>query len=340
MAFACIFYKNIFPRAYNIAVSQKCNLACTHCYRTIYNYSSKNKNIDFELFKTIIDQIKPYHFFFKTKKPTISLHGLGEPTLNKNLLSIIAYCNHSQKFSSIEMASNLLAVDIKKYEGYFENGLSDMQISIDSLKKENVMKTRVGTNIALFKKNLEYIVKKFPTKITIVTVASQTNENEFDDLFYYLKNIGVRFWILQPLISFDSHSKSSTGYSSIKIEALKNKFKSLNKKNDMMISFNNYSGSYGCKMPMETMFIDSLGKVLLCCAQINSDKLFFGDSNQSDIYKLFNSMEFNSFRSNFFNDQPQICSRCFMSWRKNKLLYFAVRIKKAMSKLSHLASFE
>ena len=78
------FLKKYLPlRSLYLEVTSCCNLKCKGCYRTLYNYESKNKNISLEDFKRYVDQVP--------SSSSLYLHGLGEPSLHPNIKEILEY---------------------------------------------------------------------------------------------------------------------------------------------------------------------------------------------------------------------------------------------------------
>src|SRR3989338_1927463 len=77
---------NYLPPCLFIEITNRCNLSCSTCpLGTELAYKGYNKaDISFEQFKKIINEIPSLIY--------VTLQGIGEPLLNKDVIKMIKYC--------------------------------------------------------------------------------------------------------------------------------------------------------------------------------------------------------------------------------------------------------
>ncbi|MFA5216563.1 radical SAM protein [Sulfuricurvum sp.] len=291
----------------HIEVCSKCNLACVHCYRTINEYESKNKYIEIDLFKKIIDEID----CIKSKK-VLQMHGIGEPTMHPSFFELLDYANKSKKFSCIFITTNLLAAAPERYELFFENGLTFINVSVDSLSLNTINKTRKGTDPEKMLVNIERITQNFHNRIQITSVVGFDNFKELDNLAKLFIDLKIKTWVIQPLIDWESFdgSKIRNNLNVLNsIKKLKEKYK------DNINILTELAGKdeqqhNKCKMPFDILHINVQGFVMPCCMYWDHNQINFGNVADKSIYAAWNSEDFSKFRSRFYEEQPNICLNC------------------------------
>jgi radical SAM protein with 4Fe4S-binding SPASM domain len=117
-----------FPSHVDIELSSLCNLNCPMCYTTTDDFKKKvnKKNMDFDLFKKIIDECARYNLF------SIRLSLRGEAFLNKNIFDMIKYA----KNKGIKEVSTLTHggfLDAEKFEQLIDLDLDWLTISFDGV---------------------------------------------------------------------------------------------------------------------------------------------------------------------------------------------------------------
>lgn len=287
-----------------IETSSRCNLSCTYCYRQDYSYDSKNKDMDFDLFKKIIDEFSPGKSgLFSREKVTLFLHGYGEPTLNPMLAEMVAYAKRSGKFNLINFVSNLLAVDKNKYDEYFKAGLSKLHFSLDSLKEEHVTSTRVGTNFEKMIDSLKYLAGKYGDKLVMITVLSQDNKDDIAELSDFLVDVGIKNWTMQLLNRRD-------GTFDLADDEVDSLHKELVEKGSGLIPVFEKKELLKCTQPFDNLVINAMGYLTPCCSMTDSDRINFGNVSDENIYELYESDEFKRFREKFSRERPDVCKDC------------------------------
>ena len=148
-----------YPTIYNIETTNVCNMTCSMCPRTTL-MNREIGTMDIELFKRIIDQIDPWstedieqwtnfviknykvlptdmsenHFFLYVISTALTLHGYGDPLLDKTIsekIKLLTERNIPSYFSC-----NPSNINIDKLKEIMSNGLTYLKFSIDSINED------------------------------------------------------------------------------------------------------------------------------------------------------------------------------------------------------------
>ena len=89
--------------------SEVCNFKCNYCFRSTENkgnwgYASCNKNMEWDLFVKIVDQIKE----FPNKVKQISLSNHGEPLCNRRLPDMVRYIKKEPRKNPLRISTILV----------------------------------------------------------------------------------------------------------------------------------------------------------------------------------------------------------------------------------------
>ena len=117
-----------FPSHVDIELSSLCNLNCPMCYTTTDDFKNKvnKKNMDFNLFKKIIDECARYNLF------SIRLSLRGEAFLNKNIFDMIKYAK-SKGIKEVSTLTHGGFLDAEKFEQLIDLNLDWLTISFDGV---------------------------------------------------------------------------------------------------------------------------------------------------------------------------------------------------------------
>lgn len=165
-------------------IEENCNLDCIYCYSS--HKFMENNDINY---RKIVDGILSY------KPVSIVLTG-GEPTLNKNLMSILKYIDG--RFVTI-IDSNGTTDIWYTLMPFLKNAV--VRISIDSINPQIIQKVRPGKKMSAslelvkISNNIDMLVNnKIP--IIVQTVLTSYNVNCLDDVYSYLVKHKVQRWYL------------------------------------------------------------------------------------------------------------------------------------------------
>lgn len=169
-------------------IENACNLNCIYCFAEHKNLCGSELN-----YKEIIDNILRFNPI------TIILTG-GEPTLNKNLLSILDYIG-DRAITIID--SNGTCIDFEQIIPHLSNSV--VRFSIDSLNTEVLQKVRPSKikdntkyQIPKIRKNIHSLMEN-NIPVIIQTVMTKYNINELEEIHDFLVENGVKRWYLSAV---------------------------------------------------------------------------------------------------------------------------------------------
>jgi sulfatase maturation enzyme AslB (radical SAM superfamily) len=138
-----------------------------------------------ELFKEIIKKMLPYRGYFKY----LTLHGCGEPLLDKTISEKVAYAKESQ-FKGIGFSTNCQALSAGISKKLLNSGLDTLIASVDGYTKEVQESIRVGTNFNAVLHNVRDYIRlrdelKRKGRILIRFIRQKANYDEWPDFKQY-----------------------------------------------------------------------------------------------------------------------------------------------------------
>lgn len=304
---------NYLPPCLFVEVTNRCNLACPTCQLgTDLAYQGYGKaDLTFEQFKTIIDQIPSLVY--------VTLQGVGEPLLNKDIMKMISYC--TQKGISTYINTNGTILTENKSQELLKTGLSNLSVSVNSFNEKIFSETRSGASIVKVTENIKKFIeikKKQNLQRPIISFRSilmKETEPYMEELVFKSNELGIDVLYIQLFMSMiadkgllqSSLTKEEIDTFSEKIEMWKKQIK-------MKIiteSFGKSSNNLGqCKLPWFSPNITAEGFVTPCCTISNPSLLNMGNIFETPFVQIWNSDKFTNFRANFYKEQPKVCIGC------------------------------
>lgn len=165
-----------------ISVTDRCNLRCIYCKPPIYQKKSFKEILGFEEIYNICD-------FFSSNfiVNTIKITG-GEPLLRKDIHKLLRMLKNL-KFKRLSITTNGILLE-EKINLLKENGLNDLNLSLDTLKPEKFKKI-TGGELGKVLSGLEKTLKaEIPVKINTVLIRG-INDDEILDLLKWSWDLGV-----------------------------------------------------------------------------------------------------------------------------------------------------
>lgn len=187
--------KTPFPLYLLIEPTSICNLRCVMCFQADRTFGGDKKfmgRMELSLFKTIIDQA----YLGGTK--AITLASRGDPTLNKELSSMLEYMKG--KFLEVKLNTNgiLLTDDLSR--SILKNEVTDLVFSIDSYERKNYEEIRkkakfdkVLTNIKRFMaiRETEFPNHRTTVRVSGVRVDEKQDKQKFNQFWSQLVDYNV-----------------------------------------------------------------------------------------------------------------------------------------------------
>jgi len=162
------------PIEITLESTAKCNLYCPMCPRHIYTFD--NENMDFELYKKIVQDCKDYVEFAWP-------YGIGEPIIHPNIFEMIRVTHDAGIRTG--MSTNATLLDEKRIEQLLDSGLDYLILAFDGASKETYEKYRTGATfektraniLALLRRKLE---RKAKVYVVLQMVLLKENLREID----------------------------------------------------------------------------------------------------------------------------------------------------------------
>jgi radical SAM protein with 4Fe4S-binding SPASM domain len=292
------------PIIYNIETTNACNMRCKMCPRTTM-MTRRIETMDKETFASIVDQMEPFpaglweqwqsfaakeygirkdsmsenNFFLYIIPRVIQLHGYGDPLLDKNMAEHVRILTERGFLSYF--SCNPANIDIERTVRMFENGLSFVKYSIESV--DDVMHEEIRGKASNFTESYRKICRLldikakegFKTKIiiTMLDLNRTAQQEEFDrlkkafegrDVYVYLKSEDQQWY------RKDFHGTCSVHWSEF------------------------------CRHPWMSMTIKSNGEAAMCMEDFNNE-IILGDVRKVSLADIWNGERYRRFREDHFN---------------------------------------
>ena len=329
----------ISPQVVYIEVTNRCNLLCETCPRTFFNREPL-KTLTYEEFVWIAEQFPIMR--------RVSLHGIGEPLLNKELPQIIKYLKGRDIEVIINSNGTLLTPTWQA--ALVESGLDEYRCSIDGARPETYTRIR-GAN--LLHKLVEGLGGLVNTKamrqaqtprISIWCVATKENLDELPELVRLAARLGVPEVYLQRMTYFAQEPQLQYGMARQELaifgpdhdyqEGVIAECQALSA--ELGIDFRaagardprhslkaarpaSFAPWQACMRPWTTAYITANGNCLPCCispfATYDYDSLILGNLFERPFDDIWRDHLYQQFRTRLLSVQPhQACASCGVYW--------------------------
>lgn len=289
---------NYLPIRLWIETSSRCNLACRLCVNKDIDPSLKG-DMDFKLYKKIIDDVKQYVF-------DVNLFHRGEPLLNPHIIDMIRYANGNGIKTRIHTNGMLLNETLSRE--IIKAGLNLISFSFDGYTKETYEKNRIG---GTYEKALDNIITflklkkelKSGTPFTIVQVM-EFDENLSREEFKIQKQNFIKNFENLPLDKIVIRNPHNWG-GLLELEGIEK----IDRTNSRVIP---------CTFPWYSLTIFYNGKVYLCPQDFEGE-ILVGDASKDSIRNIFNNEVMSRIRTDFKNKTIEgisPCNNCDRIWRR------------------------
>lgn len=179
------------PPGVEIELTNRCNLACIQCFRSMGLKPYKLGDMDFDDYKRILAQF-PY-------VTNLSLNGFGEPMMYGKFFEVVAYSRRERPWAKIGIYTNGILIDEEKSYRVMDCGLTELNISVDAAKPDTYRRVRRGGNLNVLHDNLRRLIRikqetraRFPL-IGLNYVMLNENEGELTPFVEQAADFGVDF---------------------------------------------------------------------------------------------------------------------------------------------------
>ena len=292
---------NYLPVRLWVETSSRCNLKCRLCVNKDMPGNMRG-DMDFNLYKKIIDEVKDYVF-------DINLFHRGEPLIHPQIIEMIGYANKNNIKTRIHTNAVLLTPEFSIK--LIKSGLNLISFSFDGYTRSTYEKNRIG---ALYENTLKNIIDflKIKKELNSKTPFTNIQVMEFDDeiskkQFNVQKEEFIKKFENLPLDKLIIRTPHNWGglleiADVLKAERKKTRFKA-------------------CTFPWYALTIFYDGKVHLCPQDFYGE-LPVGDVNKESVGEIFNNKTMQDIRKSFRNkkiDNLNPCNSCDRCWRETIL---------------------
>lgn len=175
-------------RHMSIAITNKCNLNCEYCYKSV-KHDGRIYEIPYDIINKFIEKILTININ-GNRLETVQLIG-GEPTLHKDFFKI---CELIVKNGlDLRISTNgtntkvLCSPEMKKL---YKTGHVEFRISLDETIENSFKIARTG-NAEIVSKNINYLIIH-GADVSVKSVITKQNVGDLKEILCYLYDLGVR----------------------------------------------------------------------------------------------------------------------------------------------------
>ena len=307
--------KVAYPSSIMIELTNHCNIKCITCAREYAFGDEMVKGfMDFEKFKSIIDEIYPY-------VDAIGLTGLGETFLYKRIDEAVDYIKSKNKGIVISCSINAHLPKSIQIAEKLINKIDTIQISIDGIGKvyNEVRKT---ADYNFFLKNTLGILEKAKgsnTDIMFNMVVLKENYHQMSDMLKLCDEIGVKYLNINPMNIVARTDLDNSYYDFYSSKDFKDEyFKTKELASgypDVELTFYDFESPASfkkCRFMWNYFYITWDGFVPPCCAKPFPKEKHFGNVFEQPLIEILNTKDYQDFRQDWLNDaSPEFCDKCF-----------------------------
>jgi MoaA/NifB/PqqE/SkfB family radical SAM enzyme len=329
----------VSPQVVYIEVTNRCNLRCETCPRTYFNREPL-KTLSYDEFVRIAEQFPNMR--------RCSLHGIGEPLLNKELPQIINYLK--RRAVEVIFNSNGTLLTPTWQEALVESGLYEYRCSIDGSRPETLARIRGADVFHKLTAGLEGLVEtrtrlgSQTPHISIWCVATKENLAELPGMVRLAARLGVPEVYLQRMTYFAQEPKQQYGMARKQLaifgpdhdyqEEVIAECETLSA--ELGVDFRaagariprhsldaarpaDFTPWQECMRSWTTAYVTANGNCLPCCispfATYDYDSLILGNLFERPFAELWNDHLYREFRTKLMSSRPhQACASCGVYW--------------------------
>jgi MoaA/NifB/PqqE/SkfB family radical SAM enzyme len=282
-----------------------CNLSCPLCVTGNGRMTRRAGAMDFDHFKTIIDQIGDYLFY-------LLLYQQGEPFIHRDFLKFVEYAKRRKIF--VTTSSNGHYLNPETARQTVASGLDSLIVSIDGADQKSYETYRVRGRLAKVLSGIENLVRERERqnsrtpKIFIQFIVMRHNEHQIADMKRLAKNLGVDKLLLKTvhvenLDEARGWLPANSSLARYRIEENK------------LLPKRIVKGA--CPRPWTSALVNWDGAVVPCCFDKNARHHFGVVSAQNSVHKIWNSDNYEFFRERMLSDRGslEICANCSQGLR-------------------------
>ena len=288
-----------------------CNLECAFC---INPYLPRARaTLTLNKFCEMLDQVPSVS--------KISLVGIGESVINKELWQMIRYAK--SKGIEIGTTSNGTILTDAMVKEICDSGLDWLNFSIDGATKATYEKMRPGATFEQLLENIKRVVNAIDGRrvpaLSVWFLATRDNIAELPDMVPLVKNLGIRSLNTQGVHYWgneDWHEGARAANDIPNLISILQTTRDCAEDQGVRFAFHNFpdpNAERACKWPWTGSYITADGFVTPCCENgSDPDKINFGNIFTTPFDKIWYGDAYREFREQLrsTDGRPPICIDC------------------------------
>ncbi len=290
-----------------------CNLACSFCINPELNRPVKSMTA--EQFETILDKIPSLE--------KVSLVGIGEPLLNKDLMKMLRAAKARQM--TVGFTTNGTIMPPRIIEEICDISPDWLHTSLDGATKATFENIRKGANFDAILKNLERLMAALDgasrPEISVWFVGIKDNIHELPALVRLVDGLGIKNLYVQSVHFWGHESwreKNQPQSIANELERVGIFFEQAREEASalgMTLEVCNLPDpnlGRECQWPWRACYITAEGFITPCCIQGSDPTVInFGNIFEQSFGEIWNSPDYQTFRRKLKSpDIPKICEGC------------------------------
>ena len=288
-----------------------CNLECSFCINP--SLPRERTSLTLEKFKRIVDEVPSV-----TK---ISLVGIGETFMNREIWSIIRYAKSRGIY--VATTSNATILTDRLLGEVLDSGIDLLNFSIDGAVKETYERLRPGATFETVIANIRRIAaavegRRHP-ELAVWFLTSSENARELPEMVALVKSIGIRSLNTQGVHYWghpDWHERANRANALDNLAELLRETRRRAEAAGVRFQWHNFpdlAAERECKWPWKGAYVTADGFVTPCCENgSDPQRINFGNIFDQPFVEIWNSDKYRSFRRELKSrdSRPAICVDC------------------------------
>ena len=307
-----------------VELTVRCNLRCHFCDNEIRNLY---RDIRVEDFRRIVDQLQP--------GTRMGLHGLGEPTLHKNLVELVAYAKARGMY--VYFNTNHTVTTEQQMQGLVEHGLDELRISMSAGRRETFAtyaeRDLFDALLARTRRMVEIRGTRRKPLLRIVFVLTRESYAEFPAVLAHAEELGVDQLLVQTHLDWGKASvvdgNTGDGFHVEELEAARRTIvaaAAAARRVDVVLPFPTDGPLFDpapepgrCQWPFDATWITADGEVTPCCNLHDPRQVRFGNAFRERLDRIWLSEAYQDFRARYRRNAVPECRSCPVNYGRFKM---------------------
>jgi radical SAM protein with 4Fe4S-binding SPASM domain len=321
------------PQELYVEVTNRCNSLCLTCPIT-WGGQERKHDLGYDEFVALTDQ------FPRLRR--VVLHGIGEPTLNRDLPRLIAHLK--RRSAQVLFNSNAIALPARVQEALIGSGLDQFRVSLDAARPETYLRVRgvpaferVVANLGAFVETRRRLGAERP-RISLWFTGMRDNVQELPDLIRLAARAGVDGVYLQRLVfrgqgmaveeqSIYRQHRDLVERVIAECEGLAAELGvafegsgAVSPRQSILVAGAERAAWRGCTRPWRLGYVTANGNCLPCCIApftgVPYQDIVLGNTREQPFELIWNGERYREFRRRHATDDdpPECCRRCGHDW--------------------------